>query len=337
MAWLIRWIYHPKFRALVIRQHADDLKDWIDRARSMYATCGGIVVGNPAEIRFPSGAKIRIGHLRDANAYTKYQGHEYHKMIIEELTQIPREENYLKLISSCRSVIPELRPQVFCTTNPGGLGNSWVKKRFVVNEPYKVFTDEITRRTRIFIPATIEDNPTLMQNDPAYVTFLEGLPENLKKAWRYGDFNVFIGQFFSEFSEKIHTAAPFAIPDSWARIRSIDHGRTAPTACLWGAIDCDGAIWWYREYYQANVDADVNAQNIARLSGDEKYKFTLLDSACFSKTGYGETIADIYNKNGVYVIPSPKNRLAGWSLFHEYLRVNELTKLPRMFFFQKLL
>ena len=55
---------------------------------------------------------------------------EFHRILIEELTQIPREQDYLALIGSCRSTIPELKPQILSTCNPGGAGHSWVKQRF---------------------------------------------------------------------------------------------------------------------------------------------------------------------------------------------------------------
>ena len=136
----------------------------------MYEPTGADFV--KGEIRFPSGAALILGHLKDDNAYEKYQGHEYHRMLIEELTQIPNEESYLKLISSCRSTIPELRPQVFATTNPGGRGHGWVKKRWKLEKNPKVLTrttDEESGRTRVFIPAKVDDNPHIMKNDPGYV------------------------------------------------------------------------------------------------------------------------------------------------------------------------
>jgi len=37
--------------------------------------------------------------------------------------------------------------------------------------------DELTEMTRVFIPAKIADNPTLIKNDPNYVLRLMGLPE----------------------------------------------------------------------------------------------------------------------------------------------------------------
>jgi len=334
LAWLLIDVANPKYRALVIRKNADDLNDWMDRARSLYIPLGAEIVGKPAEIRWPNGAVIRSGHLKDENAYEKYQGHEYHRMLIEELTQIPDEESYLKLISSCRSTVQGIKPRIFLTANPGGKGHSWVKKRFVdVGAPMEIYKDPVTHRGRVFVPATVDDNPTLMQNDPAYVQFLEGLPEDLKKMWRYGRWDVHAGSYFTEWDPLHHVVEPYEVPSTWRRIRAIDHGRTAPTACLWGAIDYDGRIHWYREYYQAGRDADLNAQEIARLSQGEKYAFTVIDSACFSKTGTGETIAEIYERNGVMCDPAPKQRLAGWNLFHEYLRVDKDIK-PKMIFFK---
>jgi len=113
LAWLLYDHQNAQYRALVIRQNAKDLSDWIDRARAMYVPMGAKVKGQPTEIHFPSGAVIRTGHLKDEGAYTQYQGHEYHKILIEELTKIPREKDYEALLGSCRSTVPGIRPQVF--------------------------------------------------------------------------------------------------------------------------------------------------------------------------------------------------------------------------------
>lgn len=188
-------MYHidkRKFRALVIRKNAEDLKDWIDRAREMYRPAKGEAVGNPAEFRFPSGAIVRSGHLKDENAFEKYQGHEYQNMVLEELTQIPSEESYLKLITSCRSTVDGIPAQVFSTSNPGGPGHKWVKKRFIdVAEPGVSYTDPITSRKRVFISAKVQDNPYLMEKDPQYLAFLNGLPDGLREAWRDGSWESF--------------------------------------------------------------------------------------------------------------------------------------------------
>jgi hypothetical protein len=61
--WMIepKYVNHPRYRGLVIRKNADDLKDWLDRARHMYLPLKATFTGNPGEITFPSGAKIRQG------------------------------------------------------------------------------------------------------------------------------------------------------------------------------------------------------------------------------------------------------------------------------------
>jgi len=187
-AWLMYDIDKPRYRALVIRRNATDLSDWIDRAKHMYAPSGGVYTGD--SFTFPSGAKIRTGHLKDDNAYTKYQGHEYQKELLEEITHISDEGNYEKLLGSCRSTIPEIKPQVFATTNPDGPGYTWVKRRWnIPDTPTEIVrtSDEKTGRTRVFIPSRVQDNPKLMEADPGYVKYLESIQDDdLREAWLNG-------------------------------------------------------------------------------------------------------------------------------------------------------
>lgn len=192
-AWLLYDIDKSDYKALVIRRNSTDLQDWIDRAQKMYIPCGGVYKNG--EFVFPSGAKIRLGHLKDENAYSKYQGHEYHKILIEELTHIPREKDYEKLRASCRSSNKEIKPQIFATTNPDGPGYEWVKKRWgIPDRPTEVVisTDPNTGLTRVFIPAKLSDNPKLEEADPKYRKQLENLTDpELKRAWLDGSWEGF--------------------------------------------------------------------------------------------------------------------------------------------------
>lgn len=197
-AFLMYNIHHPKYRALVIRKNADDLKDWIDRAKRMYAGTGAIFTGNPGVIRFPGGAIIRTGHLNDEDSYMKYQGQEFQNILIEELSQIARESDYVKLIGSCRSTVSDLKPQVFCTTNADDPGIEWIRDRWGIPEVPdfdRVYTKTTPEgKTLCFIPAKLEDNPFLMERDPNYVNYLESLktinPE-LYESWRHGNWKGF--------------------------------------------------------------------------------------------------------------------------------------------------
>lgn len=195
MGFIVYPYKHPKYRGLVLRRNADDLKDWIDRARSFFARVGGQFKGSPPYCVFPSGAIIRTGHLKEPGSYSKYQGHEYQKMLWEEITHIPSEENYLKVLASNRSTIPELTAQSFATTNPDGPGHTWVKRRWNLPDsvPGATITgvDKQTKHSLCFIPARVEDCPQLFNNDPGYVRFLEGLPDGLREQWREGSWEEF--------------------------------------------------------------------------------------------------------------------------------------------------
>lgn len=191
-----------RYRALIIRKNADDLKDWTDRSQDLYSKIFGSAVqfvGKPMEIKFgENGPIFRTGHLKDEGAYQKYQGHEYQRMLVEELTQIPAVENYEDLISSCRSTIAEITPQVFCTTNPDGPGFYWVKDRFQIPEwpPEEPIHSESTitlkdgrsrNITKVFVSALLKDNPKLQEKDQGYEFKIAAMKDESRvKAWLQG-------------------------------------------------------------------------------------------------------------------------------------------------------
>ena len=322
----------PDLKCLFIRQTGlsaresfEDLIQKVLRAKIHYT-----YNRSDNSLTFRNGSRVLLGGFKDERDIDKYVGIEYDLIAVEELNQL-QGERVNKLLGSLRTSKQGWRPRLYASFNPGGKGHTSVKKMFV--EPFRVGAETKTR----FIPSTYKQNPYL---NTEYIQYLEGLEGNLGKAWRDGDFDVFEGQFFNEWNSAKHVVEPFKVPDSWKRIRGIDHGRAKPTACLWGAIDYDGNIWWYREHYTReedlgtpNNDADVNAQKICKLSEGEVFVYNVLDSACFSNTGTGETIAEIYERNGVMCSPSPKSRLAGWALFHEYLRLDPGGN-PKMRFFR---
>jgi len=189
--WFLDYTQNPNFRGLVIRKNATDLTDFVERATLVWKHYGAIKTGKLAVFKFPNGAIIYTGHLADKNAYEKYQGHEYHKILIEELTHIPTQELFEKLMGSLRSTDKSLPPQFLATTNPGGAGHHWVKEYWHIGEvdypPLKKFNDN--GNTKIFIPANIDENPHLALKDPSYVRFLENLPADLREKWLKGNWD----------------------------------------------------------------------------------------------------------------------------------------------------
>lgn len=333
LAWAIHpsHLLNPKYRFLVLRKNHKDLSDWIDRAREKYTPMGAEIVGAPAEIRFPNGAIGRTGHLNDKNAYEQYIGHEYHKILIEELTLIPSEEAYLKVISSARSTVRGLSPQVFATTNPGNAGHIWVKRRFVANGPFNPFLDPDTGRHRIYIPARVSDNPTIMREDPGYLAMLNGLPDKLRRAWRDGDWEVFEGQFFDTWNPDLHTYDPFNIPKGWPRFRAMDWGYSDSFCCLWFAVGPQNKIYVYREFYKNRLTDSEYAEAIASLSkchdgADEQIQYTVGDPNSFwvKNPQTGVERWETYAINGINIIKADNQRVNGWGRVREYLQPRDI-------------
>jgi hypothetical protein len=304
IVWIGEHQANPNYRGLVIRRNNNDLEDWVDRARKMYPHAQ--VAYRPAVITFPSGAIIRTGHLKDSDAYTKYMGHEYQRMLIEELTQIPSEKRYLQLTASCRSTVPGIPAQIMGTTNPGGVGHAWVKERFIdFSTPMKAKPDPSSGRLRIFVPAKVDDNPPLTEADPAYVRTLEALKEtdeDLWKAWRLGDWNIFAGQVFREFSQA-NVTARFDWPlDVCRKFITFDWGYKDPGVALWMALSPENKygirrMFCYRELTQTGKNPEEWANDLRIINSVDPVNHIILPHDCFNKES-GDSIADIFARVG---------------------------------------
>lgn len=350
MAWLIRppHVHHPRFRGLVIRRNAEDLNDWLARAEYLYGPMGARFVGKPTTIWFPHGACIRTGHLKDADSYERYQGHEYQRVLIEELTQIPTETLYLELLASCRSTLDGLPPEVFCTTNPGGPGHQWVRRRWGIQQDHlpNVAYQKPDGRLIMYVPATVDDNPKLLKADPQYVQFLESLPEPLRSAWRFGDWACFTGQMFA-FDPRpggTHVIAERPIPAHSPLIMSYDWGFGAPASVGWWFVDSDNRLIRFLELYLAQPRSQVGAENKGlRLSDTEQAQrikvreqqagisgrkiLRLCDPTCFNRKadygsgGQGPSTAEVFAQEGLILTPGDPRRSSKVRQFHERLRV----------------
>ena len=266
-------------------------------------------------LRFPNGSRIILGGFKDERDIDKYIGIEYDFIIVEELNQLS-EAKYTKLRGSLRTSKPNWRPRMYTSFNPGGIGHSHIKIRYI--EPFR---DGYETRTR-FIGSTYKSNPYL---NTEYIDYLEELQGDLGRAWREGDWDLFAGQFFSEWRHDVHVCEPFAIPESWTILRSIDpSGRSGTTSCHLYAISYDGTVYVINEHYKSGLDTDQHAKDIYLLSEGKDIKYTVIDISAFSKLGMPESQAEIFERFGVTgLVPADKKRIPGWNVVHQYLRVRE--------------
>lgn len=223
---------------------------------------------------FRGGSVIEFGFCDGEKDVFRYQGAEYDIVRFDELTHFT-ETQYSYLISRIRGTngFPK---QIKSTANPGGVGHSWVKARFIEGKSAdKIHIDE-HGRSIIFIPSFVGENTFLTEADPDYIKRLEQLPEKEKKALLYGDWDIFSGQVFTEWrnnpegyaSRKFsHVITPFEIPREWRRYRAFDFGYSKPFAVLWFAVDHDGRAFCYRELYGCTGEPDVGVKwNVGQIA-----------------------------------------------------------------------
>jgi len=349
------YIHHPRYRCLVLRKNADDLNDWLDRASHMYKRYGARVLGQPARIEFPGGAIFRTGHLKDRKSYEKYLGHEYQRILIEELTQIPREIYYLQIMGSCRSTIPEIRPQMFNTTNPGGVGHIWVKERFIDigewGKPHYFHYDVQGKRYklgRVFIHATLDDNPIIQDIDPQYIVILEALKDkdpDLYEAWRHGNWNIFAGQFFKTYKREYHIVDHFEPKKELIKYSGCDWGMSSPFCFLAGAfekveyIDSTNLeehkfnrVWVYRELYDNEKQPHEWAEIIKKSVNLDEFKDNRADPKMFHRLDDGSrSIASQFKEKDVTLLAANNDRVAGWVVVKNWLSIAP-DGLPYMMF-----
>ena len=365
----LRQVNVPHYKGLILRKTFPQLRELIDKSLGYYPRAfPGARYNDSKHIwTFPSGAKIVFGSMQHAADKTQYQGHAYDYIAFDELTHFTWDE-YSYLFSRNRANGPGTRVYMRATANPGGIGHSWVKERFItaqapqttvwerVNIKYPDGHTELRWKSRIFIPSTVFDNQIQLQNDPGYLTKLASMPEAERRAYLYGDWDTFAGQVFCEwrndpgrYADRVntHVINPFVIPQGWRVYRAFDWGYSKPFACHWYAVDSDKRMYCIRELYGCTGQPNVGvrwepghvAQEIRRIEAEDinlkgRDIFGVADPAIFNSTGAhtGESISSLMDAAGVYWEPGDNNRVNGKMQIHHRLAFDDEGK-PMLYVF----
>jgi hypothetical protein len=333
---IIRGFYQePRFKGIIFRRTFPELEsEIIVRSRDWYSLAGGKYNEEKKRWSFPSGALIQFGHVEYESDVRKYDTAEYNYMAFDELTSFTQGQYVYLSRTRCRSSSSRLPAIVRAATNPGNIGHAWVRDLFINPAPKNtIIIDKKTSLKRIFIQSFAEDNPYLMQNDPQYVNRLESLPEAERAAKRYGSWDSFEGQVFSDYREMPsdgepananHICKPFQIPDWWLRFLAVDWGYSAMTIGLWGALSPEDRLYIYREYAKKEAKTSTWATEIGNLSIGEKFTDVILCSSAWQKRGDEVTINEQFTRySGLLARQSDNDRIAGKMLLQEYLRWKE--------------
>jgi len=263
---------------------------------------------------FANGSIIDFGYCDRENDVFRYQSAEYDVIRFDELTHFT-EDMYVYLISRIRGV-NDYPKQIKSSTNPGGVGHSWVKARFIDVCSGGFYSDE--NGTRQFIPAKVGDNSFLMKNDKGYLKRLKRLGEKDRRALLYGDWDIFDGQYFGEFRRSIHVIKPFIIPGHWKRYFTMDYGLDM-FAGYFIAVDTFGKAYVYREIYKPNLIISKAAKEIIDASEKDVSVYYAPPDLYNRRQDTGKSVAEIFAEYGILLAKSENNRVQGWYNLKEWL------------------
>lgn len=301
----------PGLKALILRKAYKAASEAVEDLRYK------ILAGTPHAFKtqkstliFPNRSKMIVGHFQSEKDIDNYLGLEYDVIAIEEATQLSQTK-IEKIKTVNRSSKPDIRPRIYYTTNPGGVGHSWFKQQFV--EPWRRGKETDTR----FIPSTVRDNRLI---DSEYVQNLENLTGWLRKAWLDGDWDVFAGQFFNNFSFDRHVSGEItpeflkeADLDLWC---SLDYGYRHYTAAYLFTRH-DGVIYCLDEFGSRLQLVQSNAEGIKQMLGrwsltpDDLLTFVAGPDVFAKKGDTGTSYADEFAENGIFLRPANNDRVQG--------------------------
>lgn len=338
--------HKENWSGILIRESLPEMDEILRRSYELFSQAGGIYKVGERTWVFPelgkkggACAQLKLRHLARPEDFSKYNGHSYPWIGFDELGQWPTPEGY-DLMKGCLrwggAVVDNKR--IRSTGNPGGVGQQWIKRRFIDHAPqgFEPFYDEETRMHRMFIPSKITDNKKGLEKDPNYIHRLKGMGSPaLVRAMLEGDWGAVVGSFFPEFNAQ-HILYPFHVPDHLMRFTSYDWGSASPFSVGWwfvsdGSVQAvnnkgeniiipAGALVRYREWYGMDsvtgeglrLRNEDQAKRILELENGEIMTYRVADPSIFGDKG-GESIGETFAREKVIFRRADNKRIDGWA------------------------
>lgn len=263
--------------------------------------------------------------LRNLDDPSKYSSTEFAAILVEELTK-----NVKQTFDDLRFRLryPGISDVKFGgATNPGSVGHGWVKRLWVKPD---TITPDIEQDRCFFVPANYSDNKYI---GPDYVKQLDALPEDKRRAYKDGDWDVFAGQYFTTFRESLHKIKSIRtsnVPTHLPLVGGLDWGSAKPFAWL-GSIVINkqmengirfNRVVTYREAYGVQRTPKEWAEEIRKIEPlIDTYRFHQADPAIFTKgQDLSISIPDQFKDNGlVNLRPASNDRVGGWVNMQNWL------------------
>ena len=306
-------------RCLLIRRSYAELKS--NHLSPLLAEYGAILRYSESDktVYFNNGSSIILGYCSSERDTHRYQGQEYDIIAIDEATQLS--EYQFSIFKASLRGVNDFPKRIYLTCNPGGIGHAWVKRLFI-DKNFHPNEDPLEYK---FIPALVYDNEALLKQDPSYIEQLKALPSRLRDAWLNGRWDVFEGQFFSEFSEEKHVIEPHAIPNKAKRFLAFDYGFDMLAALL-VAVGSDGDMYIESELCCPNLTLGEAGERIARFIEDVDVEYAVASPDLWNRRqDTGKSGFEIMQavRGMPSMVAADDRRIPGWRVLKEYLSLRE--------------
>lgn len=166
-----------------------------------------------------------------------------------------------------------------------------------------------------------EDNPYISRSEIKEAK--SQLNERYFRQEYEASFEDYTGLIWPEFEQGRHVIEPIELPRHWEKVGSLDPAVTGTTASLQAAIDEDGNLFIFSEYYEQNKRASEVAE-VIRGKVDTIYGDPAGKHKAISKNGALFSLFDEYADNGIYLIPAQNDVAAGINRVAEYFKAGKI-------------
>jgi hypothetical protein len=157
-----------------------------------------------------------------------------------------------------------------------------------------------------------------------------------------GSWDAFSGQVYGEFERSKHVIKPFAVPKEWTRFVGMDHGYRNAACAIFCALDYDGNVYAYREFYQNEwiIEEIVKgrrgiAPGLLELAKGEKLEGVWIDPSTKANRGKESDFTTYLEHlpRDWSLIPANNEVSNGIDRVKQLLKPDLRTGEPRLFFF----
>jgi hypothetical protein len=276
-----------------------------------------------------TGALLRCGHCHARKDYESYIGGDLDLITFVQLEQFEREQFTEIAPSTGRIRRDDWRGLVLAEENPGGPLSAFVEELFVEKNPDPKEYPDYNPADHHFIRTQLDDNPW---TDPRYVNKLANMTYERREMMRFGRRDIFPNQYFKRFRHPKRVQRLTALTGS-VRICALHWAYQRQGIFIWALILPDGRLYVDREYPFSETRAADVAVVVLGLSKAANIPIVMAwgnPPKEIPESEHGEDIFETLFLNGLPVIRSDHDPIAGWQRLQHWLQPVENSDEPAL-------